>query len=148
MNVHLDDAGSGIAYTRPANESGNGVRAGLEGYAPEAPATRYESHGSLLVRVAPFPLGLQNMPVAATGHRQGYRFCRGQTGDASLISLADVLIPHPYYQVFLFSRIREQCDKTGDNSESAVYGVTSTAGLSTGAALIMVAVSSATMQIC
>ena len=44
------------------------------------------------------------------------------------------------YQVSLLSRIREQYDKTGDNSESVVYGVTSTAGLITGAALIMVAV--------
>ena len=44
------------------------------------------------------------------------------------------------YQVFLLSRIREQYDKTGVNSESVVYGVTSTAGLITGAALIMVAV--------
>ena len=44
------------------------------------------------------------------------------------------------YQVFLLSRIQEQFGKTGDNSESVVYGVTATAGLITGAALIMVAV--------
>ena len=44
------------------------------------------------------------------------------------------------YQVFLLSRIKEQYDKTGDNAESVVYGVTSTASLITGAALIMVAV--------
>ena len=43
------------------------------------------------------------------------------------------------YQVFLLSRIQEQFGKTGDNSESVVYGVTATAGLITGAALIMVA---------
>ena len=44
------------------------------------------------------------------------------------------------YQVFLLSRIQEQFNKTGDNAESVVYGVRSTAGLITGAALIMVAV--------
>ena len=55
-----------------------------------------------------FPFEFHNMPVTATRHRQGYRFCRRQTGDASLIFLADVLIPQLYYQVFLFSRIREQ----------------------------------------
>ena len=44
------------------------------------------------------------------------------------------------YQVFLLSRIQERYNATGDNSESVVYGVTSTAGLITGAALIMVAV--------
>ena len=44
------------------------------------------------------------------------------------------------YQVFLLSRIQEQYNKTGDTAESVVYGVRSTAGLITGAALIMVAV--------
>ena len=44
------------------------------------------------------------------------------------------------YQVFLLSRIQEQYNKTGDNAESVIYGVRSTAGLITGAALIMVAV--------
>ena len=44
------------------------------------------------------------------------------------------------YQVFLLSRIQEQFNKTGDNAESVVYGVGTTAGLITGAALIMVAV--------
>ena len=44
------------------------------------------------------------------------------------------------YQVFLLSRIQEQFNKTGDNTESVVYGVGATAGLITGAALIMVAV--------
>ena len=44
------------------------------------------------------------------------------------------------YQVFLLSRIKEQHDKTGDTAESVVYGVGATAGLITGAALIMVAV--------
>ena len=126
MINHLNDAGSGVAYTLPAKESGDGVGAGLEGYTPEAPATRYESHGSLLVRVVPFPLGLQNMPVPATGHRQGYRFCRGQTGDASLIFLADVLIPHRYYQVFLFSPIQGAMGQ--DGRQFGVCGVRSDAG--------------------
>ena len=44
------------------------------------------------------------------------------------------------YQVFLLSRIREAYDRTGDNRASVVQGVSSTAGLITGAALIMVAV--------
>ena len=44
------------------------------------------------------------------------------------------------YQVFLLSRIRERYDKQGDAREAVVYGITSTARLITGAALIMVAV--------
>jgi len=44
------------------------------------------------------------------------------------------------YHVFLLSRIKERYDETGDNSESVAYGIRSTAGLITGAALIMVAV--------
>jgi len=44
------------------------------------------------------------------------------------------------YQVFLLSRIRERYDKRGDAREAVVYGITSTARLITGAALIMVAV--------
>ena len=44
------------------------------------------------------------------------------------------------YHVFLLSRIRERYDKTGDNAEAVAYGLRSTAGLITGAALIMVAV--------
>jgi RND superfamily putative drug exporter len=44
------------------------------------------------------------------------------------------------YHVFLLSRIREQYDKTGDNAGSVAYGLRSTAGIITGAALIMVAV--------
>jgi RND superfamily putative drug exporter len=44
------------------------------------------------------------------------------------------------YHVFLLSRIRERYDQTGDNSEAVAYGLRSTAGLITGAALIMVAV--------
>jgi putative drug exporter of the RND superfamily len=44
------------------------------------------------------------------------------------------------YHVFLLSRIREEYDKTRDNSEAVAYGLRTTAGIITGAALIMVAV--------
>jgi putative drug exporter of the RND superfamily len=44
------------------------------------------------------------------------------------------------YHVFLLSRIREEFDKTKDNSEAVAYGLRTTAGIITGAALIMVAV--------
>ena len=44
------------------------------------------------------------------------------------------------YHVFLLSRIRERYDETGDNYGAVAYGLRSTAGLITGAALIMVVV--------
>jgi RND superfamily putative drug exporter len=44
------------------------------------------------------------------------------------------------YHVFLLSRIREEYDKTGDNDEAVAYGLRTTAGIITGAALIMVVV--------
>ncbi|MCC7365941.1 MAG: MMPL family transporter [Dehalococcoidia bacterium] len=44
------------------------------------------------------------------------------------------------YHVFLLTRIRERFEHTGDNGESVAYGVRTTAGMITGAALIMVAV--------
>ena len=44
------------------------------------------------------------------------------------------------YHVFMLSRIRERYDQTKNNAESVAYGLRSTAGLITGAALIMVAV--------
>jgi putative drug exporter of the RND superfamily len=44
------------------------------------------------------------------------------------------------YQVFLLSRIRERYDQRGDAREAVVYGISTTARLITGAALIMVAV--------
>ena len=44
------------------------------------------------------------------------------------------------YHVFLLSRIRERYDQSGDNAEAVAYGLRSTAGIITGAALIMVAV--------
>jgi putative drug exporter of the RND superfamily len=44
------------------------------------------------------------------------------------------------YHVFLLTRIREHYDLTGDNTEAVAYGLRTTAGIITGAALIMVAV--------
>ena len=44
------------------------------------------------------------------------------------------------YHVFLLSRIRERYDERGDNGESVAFGLQSTAGIITGAAVIMVAV--------
>ena len=44
------------------------------------------------------------------------------------------------YQVFLLSRIRERYDRCGDTTEAVAFGIQSTAGIITGAALIMVAV--------
>jgi putative drug exporter of the RND superfamily len=44
------------------------------------------------------------------------------------------------YEVFLLSRIKEEHDKTGDNRESVVNGVASTARVITSAALIMISV--------
>jgi putative drug exporter of the RND superfamily len=44
------------------------------------------------------------------------------------------------YHVFLLSRIREHYDKTRNNGESVAYGLRTTGGIITGAALIMVVV--------
>jgi RND superfamily putative drug exporter len=44
------------------------------------------------------------------------------------------------YQVFLLSRIKERYDQTGSTTEAVTHGVSSTARLITGAALIIVAV--------
>ncbi|MBI3744834.1 MAG: MMPL family transporter, partial [Chloroflexi bacterium] len=44
------------------------------------------------------------------------------------------------YHVFLLSRIRERFDQTHDNTGSVAFGIRSTGGLITGAALIMVSV--------
>lgn len=44
------------------------------------------------------------------------------------------------YHVFLLSRVRERYMQTGDNTEAVAFGIRSTAGIITGAALIMVAV--------
>jgi len=44
------------------------------------------------------------------------------------------------YHVFLLSRIKEEYDKTRDNDEAVAYGLRTTAGIITGAAIIMVVV--------
>jgi RND superfamily putative drug exporter len=44
------------------------------------------------------------------------------------------------YQVFLLSRIKEEYDRSGDNAAAVAAGIGKTAGIITGAALIMVAV--------
>jgi RND superfamily putative drug exporter len=44
------------------------------------------------------------------------------------------------YQVFLLSRIRERYDETGNTTDAVTFGVSSTARIITGAALIIVAV--------
>jgi RND superfamily putative drug exporter len=44
------------------------------------------------------------------------------------------------YQVFLLSRIKEEYERTGDNTAAVSQGIGVTAGIITGAALIMVAV--------
>ncbi|HLA92515.1 MAG TPA: MMPL family transporter [Actinomycetota bacterium] len=44
------------------------------------------------------------------------------------------------YEVFLLTRIREEYDRTHDNTEAVAYGLRTTAGIITGAAIIMVAV--------
>jgi RND superfamily putative drug exporter len=44
------------------------------------------------------------------------------------------------YHVFLLTRIREEYDKTQDNAEAVAYGLRTTGGIITGAAIIMVAV--------
>ncbi len=44
------------------------------------------------------------------------------------------------YEVFLLSRIREEYNQSGDNTESVIVGITTTARVITCAALIMIAV--------
>jgi RND superfamily putative drug exporter len=44
------------------------------------------------------------------------------------------------YHVFLLTRIREEYDRTHDNTEAVAYGLRTTAGIITGAAIIMVVV--------
>lgn len=44
------------------------------------------------------------------------------------------------YHLFLLTRIREEYDRTGDNAEAVAFGLRTTAGIITGAALIMVTV--------
>jgi RND superfamily putative drug exporter len=47
------------------------------------------------------------------------------------------------YEVFLLSRVRERYEQTGDNTESVVYGLTETAPLISGAALLMATICAA-----
>ncbi len=72
----------------------------------------------------------------------GFQFARSQVIEAWLpLFLFSVLFGLSMdYQVFLLTRIREEYDKTGDTTEAVAYGLRTTAGIITGAALIMVAV--------
>jgi RND superfamily putative drug exporter len=72
----------------------------------------------------------------------GFQFQRAEAIEAWLpLFLFSVLFGLSMdYHVFLLSRIREHYDKTGDNTEAVAYGLRTTAGIITGAALIMVAV--------
>ena len=72
----------------------------------------------------------------------GFQFQRAEAIEAWLpLFLFSVLFGLSMdYQVFLVTRIREEYDKTGDNDEAVAYGLRTTAGIITGAALIMVAV--------
>ena len=72
----------------------------------------------------------------------GFRFQRVEAIEAWLpLFLFSVLFGLSMdYHVFLLSRIREEYDRTGDNTGAVAYGLRTTAGIITGAALIMVAV--------
>jgi RND superfamily putative drug exporter len=72
----------------------------------------------------------------------GFQFQRSESIEAWLpLFLFSILFGLSMdYHVFLLTRIREEYDKTGDNTEAVAYGLRTTAGIITGAALIMVAV--------
>src|SRR6266542_1992257 len=72
----------------------------------------------------------------------GFQFQRAEAIEAWLpLFLFSVLFGLSMdYQVFLVTRIREEYDRTGDTNEAVAYGLRTTAGIITGAALIMVAV--------
>jgi uncharacterized membrane protein YdfJ with MMPL/SSD domain len=72
----------------------------------------------------------------------GFQFQEGQSIEAWLPLLLFCILfgLSMDYHVFLLSRIREEYDRTGDNSEAVAYGLRTTAGIITGAAIIMVAV--------
>src|SRR5262249_52707978 len=72
----------------------------------------------------------------------GFQFAKAEAIEAWLpLFLFSVLFGLSMdYQVFLVTRIRERYDQTGDNNEAVAYGLRTTAGIITGAALIMVAV--------
>jgi RND superfamily putative drug exporter len=75
-------------------------------------------------------------------HALGFQFQRTSAIEAWLpLFLFSVLFGLSMdYHVFLLTRIREEYDRTGDNTEAVAYGLRRTAGIITGAALIMVAV--------
>jgi putative drug exporter of the RND superfamily len=72
----------------------------------------------------------------------GFRFERVEAIEAWLpLFLFSILFGLSMdYHVFLLTRIREEYDKTRDNTEAVAYGLRTTAGIITGAALIMVTV--------
>jgi RND superfamily putative drug exporter len=72
----------------------------------------------------------------------GFQFQRSEAIEAWLpLFLFSVLFGLSMdYHVFLLTRIREEYDRSGDTSEAVAYGLRTTAGIITGAALIMVAV--------
>jgi RND superfamily putative drug exporter len=72
----------------------------------------------------------------------GFQFHRAEAIEAWLpLFLFSILFGLSMdYHVFLLTRIREEYDKTGNTTESVAYGLRTTAGIITGAALIMVAV--------
>jgi RND superfamily putative drug exporter len=72
----------------------------------------------------------------------GFQFQRAEAIEAWLpLFLFSILFGLSMdYHVFLLTRIREEYDKTHDNTEAVAYGLRTTAGIITGAALIMVAV--------
>ena len=51
------------------------------------------------------------------------------------------------YEVFLLSRVRERYERTGDNTESVVYGLVETAPLISGAAVLMVTIFAAFLAV-
>jgi RND superfamily putative drug exporter len=72
----------------------------------------------------------------------GFQFQRSEAIEAWLpLFLFSILFGLSMdYHVFLLTRIREEYDRSGDTSEAVAYGLRTTAGIITGAALIMVAV--------
>ena len=109
----------------------------------------------LVFRSIIIPIKAVIMNLLSVGTAYGLMVLVFQKGGADLLGfqhaeVIDVWIPlflfsilfglSMDYHVFLLSRIRERYDQTGNNAEAVAYGLRSTAGLITGAALIMVAV--------
>ena len=72
----------------------------------------------------------------------GFQFQRAEAIEAWLpLFLFSILFGLSMdYHVFLLTRIREEYDRSRDTAEAVAYGLRTTAGIITGAALIMVAV--------